>query len=245
MYSREGINGTIAALENNLDICIAQLTEWSLVRPSDVKYSWSDVQPFYRMRITVKSEIVTLGLPHINPCHITNTKYVDHDEWNTLLKDNNTIVVDTRNDYEVKIGSFENAINPSTKTFREFPKFVDEKLNDAKDKNIAIFCTGGIRCEKAAAYLESQGFQNVYNLKGGVLKYLEEVTEEESLWKGECFVFDQRTSVVHGLKQGSCQLCRACKSKSFAVCFNMVSSGCGYMKSYLSICCYFYLSKSL
>ena len=156
-----------------MDRFISYLVNKNLVEITDVKYSWSNKNPFYRMRVTVKSEIVTMGVPNINPCDMTNTRYLNSFEWNDLINstsEEETIVVDTRNNYEVKIGSFRGAVNPGTKTFREFPAFVAEKLTDYKDKNVAIFCTGGIRCEKAAAYLESQGFQRVFNLRGGILK---------------------------------------------------------------------------
>jgi len=212
--NREGINGTIAAEEEKLTACIDKLIEWALLNPLDVKYSWCHKLPFYRMRITIKEEIVTMGVFNLSPSNISHTKKVTSSDWNKLLRDENTIVIDTRNDYEVKIGTFQNAMNPNTKSFREFPSFVENNLDDIGDKNIAIFCTGGIRCEKAAAYLESKGIYNVYNLQGGILKYLEDIAPDESLWRGECFVFDQRISVVHGLQQGSCQLCRSCRSKN-------------------------------
>lgn len=168
------------------------------------------------MRTSVKEEIVTLGIPSLHLREKSLSKYVDPLEWNELLREDNTIVIDTRNDYEVRLGTFHRAIDPSTKSFREFPQFIMENFSMEevkKTKKIAIFCTGGIRCEKAAVFLEREGFEKIYNLKGGILRYLEEMDEENSLFQGECFVFDQRTSVTHGLKRGMSQLCRGCRGE--------------------------------
>ena len=162
------------------------------------------------MKVRLKREIVTMGKPDIDPLRDAGA-YVEAGEWNALIADPETIVIDTRNDYEVSLGTFERAINPKTATFSEFPHWVEKQAPDLKGKKVAMFCTGGIRCEKATAYVKSLGIDEVFHLKGGILKYLEEVTPEESLWQGECFVFDERVSVAHGLQVGAAELCRACR----------------------------------
>jgi UPF0176 protein len=174
------------------------------------KESFADEQAFYRTKVKLKKEIVTMGVEGINPAHIVGT-YVKGEAWNQLISDPDTIVIDTRNDYEVAIGTFKNAVNPNTTSFREFPEWAEQNLDKTKHKKVAMFCTGGIRCEKSTAFLKEQGFEEVYHLDGGILKYLEEVPEPESLWQGECFVFDQRVAVKHGLEQGSYDQCYACR----------------------------------
>jgi UPF0176 protein len=162
------------------------------------------------MKVKLKKEIVTLGVPGVSPTKIIG-QYVKTKDWNSIISDPEVVLIDTRNDYEYAIGTFKNAINPNTKTFREFPKFIKTHFNPKKHKKIAMFCTGGIRCEKASSYMVSQGFNDVYHLEGGILKYLEEVKPEESLWKGECFVFDQRVAIKHGLEVGDYDQCYACR----------------------------------
>jgi UPF0176 protein len=174
------------------------------------KESWSDKQPFYRMKVKLKKEIVTLGVPGVSPTKIVG-KYVKPQDWNIIISDPEVVLIDTRNDYECEIGTFKNAINPKTTTFREFPEYVKTHFDPKKHKKVAMFCTGGIRCEKASSYMMSEGFNEVYHLEGGILKYLEEVKPEESLWQGECFVFDQRVAIKHGLEVGSYDQCYACR----------------------------------
>ncbi|MDD9908934.1 MAG: rhodanese-related sulfurtransferase [Ahrensia sp.] len=210
LLAREGINGTITGPEAGLRNVLAWLTVQPRFADLDIKESWASEAPFYRMKVRLKREIVTLGAGDLNPSHNAGT-YVDAQDWNELIADPDVVLVDTRNDYEVAIGSFKGAIDPKTASFRDFPKWVDDNLSDEKGKKVAMFCTGGIRCEKSTALLKSKGFDEVYHLKGGILKYLETVPEEDSLWHGECFVFDQRVSVGHGLQEGSYDLCHACR----------------------------------
>ena len=179
----------------------------------EVKESYSASNPFYRSKVKVKKEIVTMGLRDINPSQITG-RHIKNEEWNELINDPNTLVIDTRNQYEYSIGTFKNAINPMTDSFREFPKWIKKQKFSNKDKeskNIAMFCTGGIRCEKASSLMKNQGFKNVYHLKGGILKYFELVPEEQSKWQGECFVFDDRVSVKHDLSEGTYDMCHGCR----------------------------------
>ncbi|MGI9380366.1 MAG: rhodanese-related sulfurtransferase, partial [Methyloligellaceae bacterium] len=176
----------------------------------EVKFSQSDDMPFLRLKVRVKDEIIKFEEPGLSPVDVVGT-YVAPREWNGLIADPDTIVIDTRNLYETEIGTFQGAVDPKTYSFTEFKSFVADKLMNKRDQPVAMFCTGGIRCEKASSYLLSLGFQNVYHLKGGILKYLEEIPEEESLWQGQCFVFDERVSVGHGLEQGQYALCRACR----------------------------------
>jgi UPF0176 protein len=167
--------------------------------------------PFRRMKVRLKKEIVTMGVPDIDPLEGVGA-YVDPKDWNALISDPETVVIDTRNDYEVGIGTFKGAVNPETSTFRQFPEWVETAGLEDKTKPIAMFCTGGIRCEKATAFMRAKGFENVYHLKGGILKYLEEMDQRDSLWEGSCFVFDERVSVTHGLREGDEILCRACRN---------------------------------
>ena len=210
LLAEEGINGTICGERAGVDAVKAWLDADGRFDGMSYKESLSDELAFYRTKVKLKKEIVTMGVDGINPAHIVGT-YVKGEDWNTLISDPDTILVDTRNDYEVAIGSFKNAVNPNTTTFREFPKWAADNLDKTKHKKVAMFCTGGIRCEKSTAYLKEQGFDEVYHLDGGILKYLEEMPQENSLWQGECFVFDQRVAVKHGLEQGSYDQCYACR----------------------------------
>jgi len=210
LLAKEGINGTIAGTREGIDIVLNWLRSDPRLAKVDSKESYNNEIPFYRTRVKLKKEIVTMGIETIDPKQIVGT-YVDPKEWNDLISDPDVLLVDTRNDYEVAIGSFKNAINPETEVFRQFPKYVEENLDVKKHKKVAMFCTGGIRCEKSTAYLKTQGFEEVYHLQGGILKYLEKVPAEESLWEGECFVFDNRVAVNHDLKKGSYDQCHACR----------------------------------
>lgn len=209
LLAAEGINGTIAGSRLAIDATIAYLRADPRLADLETKESLADLPPFDRMKVKLKAEIVTLGLPTIDPNQQVGT-YVSPQEWNALIADPAVTVIDTRNDYEVAIGSFQGAQNPHTDSFREFPDYVQQHLDPAQHPKVALFCTGGIRCEKASSYLLAQGFQQVYHLQGGILKYLETVPAEDSLWQGECFVFDQRIAVRHGLEPGSYEMCRSC-----------------------------------
>ncbi|QKV20308.1 rhodanese-related sulfurtransferase [Oricola thermophila] len=210
LLASEGINGTVAGSREGID----RLLEFLHAQPEfaglEHKESWAEKAPFLRMKVRLKKEIVTMGVPDTDPTQIVGT-YVEPREWNDLIADPDTVVIDTRNDYEYAIGTFENAVDPHTSTFREFPDWVRRHDNELKGRKIAMFCTGGIRCEKATAFVKTLGFEEVYHLKGGILKYLEEVPEEESKWRGACFVFDERVAVGHGLKPENYVLCRACR----------------------------------
>lgn len=211
LVASEGINGTVAMQKNHVDALMLALCDIIGVSEIDYKLSHTNEIPFYRMKVRLKKEIVTIGDATVDPNKKVGT-YVDPKEWNMLISDPDTFVLDTRNDYEIEIGTFENAVNPKTKTFRQFPAYVEKNLNRKKQKRVAMFCTGGIRCEKASAYMLEAGFEEVYHLKGGILKYLEEIPEETSLWKGECFVFDNRVSVDHQLQKGRYAQCHACRN---------------------------------
>jgi UPF0176 protein len=208
LLAEEGINGTIAGSRQAIDLVLVHLKSDPRLADLHHKESIAEVRPFERMKVKVKREIVTLGQSQVNLARGVGT-YVAPAEWNALISDPDVMVIDTRNDYEVSIGTFQGAINPQTTSFREFPDYV-RQLDPNKHLKIAMFCTGGIRCEKASAYLLSQGFQQVYHLKGGILNYLEAVPQTESLWQGECFVFDDRVAVQHGLEPGTYNLCRSC-----------------------------------
>ncbi|MBE9216312.1 rhodanese-related sulfurtransferase, partial [Plectonema cf. radiosum LEGE 06105] len=209
LLAQEGINGTIAGSRQGIDGVMDFLH--SDYRFSDLEYKQSTAEspPFQRMKVRLKNEIVTLGVPEVNPSEQVGT-YVNPQDWNQIISDPEVTVIDARNNYEVSIGTFKRAENPQTESFREFPEYIHNNLNPDKNKKIAMFCTGGIRCEKATSYLISQGFAQVYHLKGGILKYLEEVPKEQSLWQGECFVFDERIAVRHGLEPGSYDMCMSC-----------------------------------
>ena len=209
LLAQEGINGTIAGTRTGIDQVLEFLRSDQRLVDLEQKESYTDQPPFEKIKVRLKKEIVTLGIPEVDP----NDKvgiYVEPKEWNDLITDPEVTVIDTRNDYEISIGTFKRAENPHTEIFREFPEFVSENLDPHTHKKVALFCTGGIRCEKASSYMISKGFQEVYHLKGGILKYLEEVPQEESLWEGECFVFDERVAVSHGLQEGSYDLCFCC-----------------------------------
>ncbi|AUM12530.1 oxygen-dependent tRNA uridine(34) hydroxylase TrhO [Ketobacter alkanivorans] len=210
LLAQEGINGTIAGSREGIDAVLNHLRTDPRLSQLDTKESYDESQPFYRSKVKLKREIVTMGVEGIDPKRVVGT-YVKPSEWNDLISDPDVILVDTRNDYEVEIGTFKGAIDPKTKTFREFPQYVTEHLDKDKHKKVAMFCTGGIRCEKSTAYLKEQGFEEVYHLEGGILKYLEEVPQEESLWQGECFVFDNRVTVDHQLQKGHFDQCHACR----------------------------------
>jgi UPF0176 protein len=210
LLAAEGINGTIAGSRAGIDAVLAWLRADSRLQTLETKDSYVDENPFYRTKVKLKREIVTMGVEDIDPNHIVGT-YVRPKDWNALLSDPDVVLVDTRNDYEVRIGSFRNALNPKTESFREFPAFAKENLDPKRHAKVAMFCTGGIRCEKSTAFMKQQGFSEVYHLEGGILKYLEEVPEEESLWEGECFVFDNRVTVNHQLQKGRYDQCHACR----------------------------------
>ncbi|MEO1619133.1 MAG: rhodanese-related sulfurtransferase [Planctomycetota bacterium] len=209
LLADEGINGTIAGPRHGIETMLNQLRSFRPFEELEVKFSECARQPFRRARVRLKREIVTMGVEGIDPNQSAGT-YVDPQDWNELIADPDVVVIDTRNEYEISIGTFEGAENPHTESFREFPEYVERELESAKDKKVAMFCTGGIRCEKSTALLKQQGFKEVYHLKGGILKYLETVPEAESKWRGDCFVFDQRVSVGHGLKEGDHVMCFAC-----------------------------------
>jgi len=214
LLAHEGINGTIAGLPDEIKAVLHYLRTDALFEGKfallEHKESYANEHPFYRMKVKLKKEIVTMGLPEVNPNKVVGT-YVAPQDWNALISDPDVILLDTRNDYEVHIGTFKGAVDPKTTTFREFPKFVADNLDVSKHKKVAMFCTGGIRCEKASSFMKMQGFENVYHLQGGILKYLETIPEAESMWDGECFVFDQRVAVKHGLEVGDFDQCYACR----------------------------------
>ena len=210
LLAREGINGTISGTKDSIEKVLDYLQSDVRFLELEYKYSYSKKPPFKRLKVKLKKEIVTMGLSEIDPNKSVGT-YVKPKDWNNLINDPDVILIDTRNNYEYEIGSFKGAINPNTETFREFPSFTNNSLKQYQDKKIAMFCTGGIRCEKSTAYLKSEGFENVFHLHGGILKYLEEVKEEDSLWEGECFVFDDRVAVKHNLEQGKYDQCHACR----------------------------------
>ena len=210
LLAREGINGTIASDRKGIDSILAWLRSDPRFADIKTKESFEKEMPFYRSKVKLKKEIVTLGVDGIDPNHIVGT-YVKPENWNALIADPEVLLIDTRNDYEVQIGTFEGAVNPKTETFREFTSYVKENLDPSKHKKVAMFCTGGIRCEKSTAYLKENGFDDVFHLQGGILKYLENIPVEESTWKGECFVFDNRVAVNHDLQKGQYDQCYACR----------------------------------
>jgi UPF0176 protein len=210
LLAHEGINGTIAGSRAGIDAVIAWLRADDRMADLSWKESFDEAQPFYRMKVKLKREIVTMGVSGVDPNEVVGT-YVKPTDWNTLISDPDVLLIDTRNDYEVEIGTFKGAVDPHTKTFREFPDYVKQNVDPARHKKVAMFCTGGIRCEKASSYMKQQGFEEVYHLEGGILKYLEEVPQEQSLWQGECFVFDNRVTVKHDLTAGSFDQCHGCR----------------------------------
>ena len=210
LLAEEGVNGTIAGSREGIDAVLALLRADPRLAEMVHKESYADELPFHRMKVRLKKEIVTMGVPGTDPEKIKGT-YLNAEEWNAMISDPEVLVIDTRNDYEVAIGSFRNAVSPQTRTFREFPEYVDKALADKKDRKIAMFCTGGIRCEKSTSYLKSLGYKDVFHLQGGILKYLETVKPEDNLWEGECFVFDGRVSVDKDLNPGEYDQCHACR----------------------------------
>lgn len=210
LLAQEGINGTVAGSRKAIDTLLAFLKSDPRLAELSFKESFTDKTPFLRSRVKLKKEIVTMGVQGIDPKRVVGT-YVKPTDWNDLISDPEVLLVDTRNDYEVQVGTFKNALNPETDSFREFPDYVKQQLDPQKHTKVAMFCTGGIRCEKSTAFLKEQGFDDVYHLQGGILKYLEEVPEEESLWQGECFVFDERVTVNHQLEKGDYDQCNACR----------------------------------
>ncbi|WP_100657404.1 rhodanese-related sulfurtransferase [Alteromonas flava] len=210
LLALEGINGTVSGSSENIQALLDWLNNDARLAPISFKTSLHSDQPFYRTKVKLKKEIVTLGVEGIDPRKTVGT-YVKPADWNTLISDPEVTVIDTRNDYEIEIGTFKNAINPNTESFREFPQYVKENLDPNKHKKVAMFCTGGIRCEKSTAYLKEQGFEEVYHLEGGILQYLEDVPQQDSLWEGDCFVFDNRVAVNHQLEKSVYDQCYACR----------------------------------
>lgn len=210
LLAQEGINGTVSGSRDAIDTLLTWLKSDQRLKDLEYKESWHPKQPFKRAKVKLKKEIVTLGVEGLDPRKVVGT-YIDPLQWNALISDPEVLLVDTRNHYEVDVGTFSGAINPHTDTFREFPAYVQQHLDPARHKKVAMFCTGGIRCEKSTAYMKQQGFEEVYHLKGGILKYLEEVPEEDSLWQGECYVFDDRVTVDHQLQKGHYDQCNACR----------------------------------
>ncbi len=210
LLAPEGINGTIAGTRDGIDGMLAWLNRDSRLAPIECKESYHDELPFYRSKVKLKQEIVTMGVEGIDPCRSVGT-YVEPEDWNSLISEPDVTLVDTRNHYEIEIGTFRHALNPGTESFRKFPGYVEENLDPGQHRKVAMFCTGGIRCEKASAYLKERGFAEVYHLKGGILSYLEKVDPQDSLWEGECFVFDDRVAVNHQLQRGQYDQCYACR----------------------------------
>ncbi|MCB1562007.1 MAG: rhodanese-related sulfurtransferase [Alphaproteobacteria bacterium] len=210
LLAPEGINGTIGAAPEALDRMVEFLDREAGILQGEVKFSWSEDRPFNRFKVRLKKEIVTLRAPEADPSKQVGI-YVDPAQWNALIDDPEVTLIDTRNDYETKVGIFKGAIDPDISTFTEFKDYVSDNLDPAKHKKVAMFCTGGIRCEKASSYMLAHGFEEVYHLKGGILKYLETIPADESRWEGECFVFDQRVAVGHGLKESAWSVCHGCR----------------------------------
>ncbi|SEJ72277.1 UPF0176 protein [Pseudomonas linyingensis] len=211
LLAEEGINGTVSGTREGIDALLAWLRSDPRLVDIDHKESYCAEQPFYRTKVKLKQEIVTLGVPGVDPNKAVGT-YVEPQDWNALISDPEVLLIDTRNDYEVAIGTFEGAIDPRTQSFREFPAYVQQHFDPAKHKKVAMFCTGGIRCEKASSFMLAQGFAEVFHLKGGILKYLEEVPQAQSRWRGDCFVFDNRVTVRHDLSEGDFEQCHACRT---------------------------------
>ena len=216
LLAPEGINGTIGAYPEEMDKMIAFLDDKLQILHAgntvgEFKYSSAEERPFNKFKVRPKKELITLRKPEANPNTLVGT-YVNPEEWNDLINDPEVLLVDTRNDYETKVGIFEGAVDPNMKIFTEFPEWVEKNLDPQKHKKVAMFCTGGIRCEKASSYMLAHGFENVYHLKGGILKYLETIPADNSKWNGECFVFDKRVSVGHGLQEsGDWTICHGCR----------------------------------
>ncbi len=215
LLAPEGINGTVGApTRADMDVLIDFLDETLQVRRGQVKYSGSDKRPFIRAKIRIKKEIITMRQPQANPNTLVGT-YVEPKDWNALISDPDVLVLDTRNTYETQLGIFKNAVDPQINIFTDFVEFVKTKLDPKKHQKVAMFCTGGIRCEKASSFMLGEGFPEVYHLKGGILKYLEDVPEKDSMWEGECFVFDRRVGIRHGLEQGVLDTCYGCRASIY------------------------------
>ena len=213
LLANEGVNGTIAGSESDLKKFFLYMDKISQFKDITPKFSSSNKNPFLRMKVRLKKEIVTIGIPEVSPSNLVG-KYLNVEEWNELLNESDSMIIDTRNKYEVSIGTFKNSINPKIKSFRNFPNWVQKNLIDknvSKKSKIGMFCTGGIRCEKSTSYLKQLGFENVFHLDGGILKYLENVKSDENEWKGECFVFDYRVSLNNSLEKGEYEMCYACR----------------------------------
>jgi len=213
LLANEGVNGTIAGSESDLKNFFLYMDKFSQFKDITPKFSSSNKNPFLRMKVRLKKEIVTIGIPEVSPSNLVG-KYLNVEEWNEFLNESDSMIIDTRNDYEVSIGTFKNSINPKIKSFRNFPNWVQKNLIDkkvSKKSKIGMFCTGGIRCEKSTSYLKQLGFENVFHLDGGILKYLENVKSDENEWKGECFVFDYRVSLNDSLEKGEYDMCYACR----------------------------------
>lgn len=211
LLAPEGFNGTLAGSREGIDIALQALRALPNSKHMEHKESHADRMPFYRLKVRLKKEIVTMKVPGVDPLETVGT-YVAPEDWNSLIADPDTFVIDTRNDFEVGMGTFDGAINPKTTSFSDLPKWLEDHRAEWEDKKVAMFCTGGIRCEKATSFLKERGVEDVFHLKGGILKYLENIPEAESSWQGDCFVFDYRVSVKHGLEIGDYELCHACRS---------------------------------
>ncbi|MGB0866714.1 MAG: rhodanese-related sulfurtransferase [Granulosicoccaceae bacterium] len=210
LLAREGINGTVSGSRDGINALLDWLRQDARLADIDTKESYAEEQPFKRTKVKLKKEIVTMGVPGIDPNLVVGT-YVEPEQWNELISDPEVVLIDTRNDYEYQVGSFDGAINPHTDSFREFPAYVRKNFDPSTHKKVAMFCTGGIRCEKSTALLKEQGFDEVYHLKGGILNYLAKVPKTDTTWHGECFVFDDRVTVDHDLEPGSYEQCNACR----------------------------------
>lgn len=210
LLAQEGINATVSGEKESIDRFLEFLKQDERLADIQPKVSYTNKSPFHRMKVKIKPEIITMGVDNVQPA-ITTGKHIDPETWNEIISDPEVLVIDTRNQYEYKVGTFHNAISPETDSFREFPEFVEENLDPNKHKKVAMFCTGGVRCEKASAYLLEKGFEEVYQLDGGILNYLETISSEDSLWEGECFVFDGRVAVNEDLERGNHELCYACR----------------------------------
>ena len=214
LVATEGLNGTIAGPESGVEAVLAEIRAVPGFEELEVKYAWTVDMPFLRLKVRIKREIVTMGQPDLDPARQAGV-YVPPEDWNALIADPTTLVIDTRNDYEGEIGAFDGAVQPNTHSFRNFPDWFRTEgralLEERKPRRVAMYCTGGIRCEKSTAFLKAEGVENVHHLEGGILRYLEEVEPADSLWRGDCFVFDERVSVGHGLVQGDHVLCRGCR----------------------------------
>ena len=211
LLAEEGINGTVAGESEAIHLVIDYICSWTEVKKVDVKFSESFSRNFRRMKVKIKKEIVTMGKKSVDRLNVSG-EYIEPHDWNEFISQDGVMLIDTRNNYEILMGKFKDAVNPNTDSFSEFPSWADNFSNsEDKPEKIAMYCTGGIRCEKATAYMKQVGFEKVYHLKGGILKYLEEIPETESMWEGECFVFDDRVSLTHGLNEGEYILCYGCQ----------------------------------